>query len=249
MASPPQTAFSRLSQSASFVSTHASSEACKSREENRGVPASSSGKEAGRACWSCGDVKPSFCFLCKRCNKVQPPEYAVSDGKYVCHYELLGMMPPRFDVDTQQLDANYRELMMALHPDKHGASTPAEQEFVSTHSANLSEAHRVLKDPVKRASYLLELLGMPGLQEEERVSDMSLMMEMLEADETVEEAEGPSDPQLLEVHSRYQQRFEEARDGLYDLFRRERFDLVKESLLRLQMYQRLLNRIKERGVS
>ncbi len=74
------------------------------------------------------------------------------------HFELFGL-PARFRLDVPVLDAAYRRLQSDVHPDRHADATDEARRIAAQSSARVNEAYRALKDPVRRAQYLLHLHG------------------------------------------------------------------------------------------
>jgi molecular chaperone HscB len=72
------------------------------------------------------------------------------------HFERLGL-PRGFALDAAALERNYLERSRVVHPD-HTGNDPASLEA----SAALNEAYVVLRDPFRRAEYLLTLAGGPS---------------------------------------------------------------------------------------
>src|SRR5919197_3804638 len=80
------------------------------------------------------------------------------------HFERLGL-PRRFSLDRAALEREYLARSRALHPDYHQLGSSAEQAASVELSAALNEAYTTLKDPFKRAEYLLRLDGGPSAAE------------------------------------------------------------------------------------
>ena len=80
------------------------------------------------------------------------------------HFERLGL-PRRFSLDAAALEREYLARSRALHPDYHQLGSSAEQAASVELSAALNEAYTTLKDPFKRAEYLLKLEGGPSASE------------------------------------------------------------------------------------
>ena len=74
------------------------------------------------------------------------------------HFELFGL-PARFRLDEAVLDAAYRKLQSDVHPDHHAHAGDEARRVAAQSSARVNEAYRALKDPVRRAQYVLELHG------------------------------------------------------------------------------------------
>jgi molecular chaperone HscB len=94
------------------------------------------------------------------------------------HFQRLGL-PRRFSLDAAALEREYLARSRALHPDYHQLGSSAEQAASVELSAALNEAYATLKDPFKRAEYLMRLEGGPSASE---LKDMpaEFLEEMLE---------------------------------------------------------------------
>ena len=80
------------------------------------------------------------------------------------HFDRLGL-PRRFALDAAAVEREYLARSRALHPDYHRLGSSAEQAASTELSAGLNEAYTTLKDPFKRAEYLLKLEGGPSAGE------------------------------------------------------------------------------------
>ena len=70
------------------------------------------------------------------------------------HYERLGL-PGRFSVDPAELERAYLARSREVHPDYHALSGDRDE----SESAALNEAYSTLKDPFRRAEYLLNMMS------------------------------------------------------------------------------------------
>src|SRR3954468_17799076 len=99
------------------------------------------------------------------------------------HFERLGL-PRRFSLAADELERNYLARSRDVHPDFAGESAMEE-------SSRLNEAYATLRDPFRRAEYLLQLLGGPRAAEVS-AAPPEFLEEMMELRERVEEV--TSDP-------------------------------------------------------
>ncbi len=76
------------------------------------------------------------------------------------HFERLGV-PRRFVLDQDDIDKQYLARSRALHPDFHQLGASSERQASMELTAQLNEAYATLKDPFRRAEYLLQLEGGP----------------------------------------------------------------------------------------
>ena len=74
------------------------------------------------------------------------------------YFELFGL-PVGFLVDGQELAVRYRELQKVVHPDRFAAAGEQSQRLSLQSATLVNEAYATLKDPLKRAQYLLTLNG------------------------------------------------------------------------------------------
>src|SRR5207247_4503444 len=80
------------------------------------------------------------------------------------HFERLGL-PRRFLLDQAEIERQYLARSRALHPDFHQLGSSGEQSASLELTARLNEAYTVLRDPFKRAEYLMSLEGGPSAGE------------------------------------------------------------------------------------
>jgi molecular chaperone HscB len=108
------------------------------------------------------------------------------------HFERLGL-PPRFAVDVAEVERRYLAQSRQVHPDFHTQGATAEQRASMELTAALNEGYATLKQPFRRAEYLLGLLGGPSAAEH-REMDPAFLEEMLELRMEIEELR--TDPDL-----------------------------------------------------
>lgn len=103
------------------------------------------------------------------------------------YYSLFGL-PERFAMDVTQLDTAYRQVQAQVHPDRFANRSEAERRVAMQWATLANEAHRVLRNPLPRARYLLERKGVSV--EAERNTNMSpaFLMQQIEWRESVDEA-------------------------------------------------------------
>jgi molecular chaperone HscB len=93
-------------------------------------------------------------------------------------FERLGL-PRRFSLTLADVEREYIARSRVLHPDGHRLGSSAEQAASTELSAGLNEAYTTLKDPFRRAEYLLQLEGGPTAGELKDVPP-EFLEEMLE---------------------------------------------------------------------
>jgi len=109
------------------------------------------------------------------------------------YFELFGM-PVSFSIDTGFLMQRYRELQQTVHPDRYANASEHERRLSLQYATHINEALRVLKDPLERARYLLQLKGVLWDDEQTTLSDPAFLMQQMELRESLEEVREQPDP-------------------------------------------------------
>ncbi|MGH7229876.1 MAG: Fe-S protein assembly co-chaperone HscB [Nitrospiraceae bacterium] len=100
-------------------------------------------------CWHCQSEVTGE-YFCEQCVKVQPV------SKELDYFACLGL-PRALNIDAEKLEGKFYELSRSFHPDFYQNKTQTEQAISLKNSALLNTAYRTLKDPIRRAEYLLQL--------------------------------------------------------------------------------------------
>lgn len=108
------------------------------------------------------------------------------------HFDIFGL-PVAFDVDTVLLAERYRDLQRAVHPDRFASATDRERREAVQRAANINEAFQVLKSPLQRARYLLQLKGIDFDDQKDTSFDSCFLMEQIELREALAEIKGDPD--------------------------------------------------------
>ena len=77
------------------------------------------------------------------------------------HFARLGI-PRLFFVDLAELERQYLARSREVHPDYHQLGSSVEQRASLESSSALNEAYVILRDPFRRAEYLLQLERRPA---------------------------------------------------------------------------------------
>lgn len=132
-------------------------------------------------CWSCKGPVSTRALFCSVCGAVQGP------GP-VDHFGRLGMVPT-FDLDLDRLEQQYFGFQRRLHPDRFAAKSARERALSQAQATSLNEAYETLKDPLKRAAYMLDMLGHKvDMTACGTINDPQLLMEQMEKREAIAEA-------------------------------------------------------------
>jgi molecular chaperone HscB len=103
------------------------------------------------------------------------------------HFERLGL-PRRFRLDAAELELNYLVKSREVHPDFTGNDPAGMRE-----SAAVNDAYSTLRDPFRRAEYLLTIEGGPAANDV-RQMPAAFLQEMLDVRMRIEEIKQIRDP-------------------------------------------------------
>jgi molecular chaperone HscB len=163
--------------------------------------------------------------FCESCGKVQPPAP-------VDYFTFFGL-PRKLNLDVAALDKEFYLLSRKLHPDLNARAGTQEQEWSLQQSSLLNDAHRTLKDPIKRTQYLLKLEGVELEEQSKSATEQArssgeikkqivppdLLEEVFELNMQLEELRtqkkmGEDDPALIEEIGRQKLELEEKHEAL-----------------------------------
>jgi molecular chaperone HscB len=179
--------------------------------------------EETQSCWSCGTMRALH--FCEACGKVQPPAP-------VDYFAFFGL-PRKLNIDIAALDKDFYELSRKLHPDLNARAGSEEQQWSLQQTSMLNDAHRTLKDPIKRTQYLLKLEGVELEEQSKSATEQAratgqakkqivppdLLEEVFELNMKLEELRGmkkagEDDPALIEEVGRQKLELEEKQESL-----------------------------------
>lgn len=164
------------------------------------------------------------------------------------HFDLFNLAPS-VDLDVKALEDLHRKLALETHPDRLAAGADARtRRLAAEKSAALNEAVKVLRDPVKRAFYVLELKGVK-LDTEHAAAQLKMPMtflaEIMERREALEAARAAKDlpgaqAMAKEITDHKHQSLAQAQDAL----RRDDVPAAAQSLGRVRYYSRFLEEVE-----
>jgi molecular chaperone HscB len=200
---------------------------------------------ANRTCWQCGQSVDKSLF-CPHCKTLQPPP---SD------YYILLSLDRKLNLNTAELQARFYELSRQLHPDRFMRKPEAERQYSLDASSILNDAYRTLKDPVKRAQYVLSQEGFEIGEQRSKDVPPELLEEVFELNMALEEMRSGDDsarPQLESAETNFVKMLSEADHQLeaqfakYDESRdRETLTKIRGTLNRRKYIQNLLDEVHE----
>lgn len=136
------------------------------------------------------------------------------------YFAMFGV-PERLDLDTAQLQARFYERSRQLHPDRFARADVQTRNDSMRASSLLNDGYRTLKDPLRRAEYVLSRYGFDIGQQRSNNVPAELLEEVFELNMALDELRsGDEDarPQLEEARQRFLGLREECDSALSVLF-------------------------------
>lgn len=215
-------------------------------------------------CWKCGtSISPStpsstsstitttttstiplFCVK-QGCNAIQ--EISRSQCNY---FTLFNIKNTSFAIDEKQLEHVFKDLQKVFHPDKYATKSNEEKHISSVNSSLINEAYQVMKSPIERARYILNLNNIKILDEEnktydkEKVLDPLLMIEMFEIREKIEEAADDNN-ELLLLQNDLEMKIQKVNTDLQDSLQNKNLSALTNAAVRLKYLSKALDEVNE----
>lgn len=163
-------------------------------------------------------------------------------NEFGADYFALYELPAAFRIDEALLDQRYIELQTRVHPDRFAGRGETEKRLSLQWATRANEAYQVLKKPLLRAIYLLQLAGYDLGSENNRLMPNDFLMEQMEWREAVAEARAAREHhQLALLHHRLQRDIRQRYDELASLFDdRRNLEQSADRVRRLMFLERLL---------
>ncbi|KAF1028792.1 MAG: Co-chaperone protein HscB [Burkholderia plantarii] len=114
------------------------------------------------------------------------------------HFDLFHL-PVRFALDASALDAAYRTVQAQVHPDRFAAAGDAQKRIAMQWATRANEAYQTLRDPLKRAIYLLSLRDVDVGAENNTAMEPAFLMQQMEWREALEDAAGAKNVDALDA--------------------------------------------------
>lgn len=109
------------------------------------------------ACWVCQTSLSGRAAFCHDCGTIQP-------SRGLDHFARLGL-ERRFDVERDVLDGRYTALVRIFKAERLSSKGPRQKQLASDQLSAVEEAYAELRCPVRRATYMLSLLGEAAVED------------------------------------------------------------------------------------
>jgi molecular chaperone HscB len=116
------------------------------------------------------------------------------------YYELLGI-PRSLNLSLDELQRRYYALSRELHPDRFMQKPEAERQRALDISSTVNDAYRTLKDPVRRAYYLLAQEGFEIGEQRSKDVPPELLEEVFELNMALEEMRAGDDSARSQIEA------------------------------------------------
>lgn len=159
------------------------------------------------------------------------------------YFDLLAI-PLGFPLDITALERAYFAKQREFHPDRQTGKTPAEKQKAILASMEVNTAYHTLKDPLKRAGYLLELQGIRvNTDGKDTVKPTpELLMEMMTLREEVAECQSLTALEKLESHATREHTH--CLQTLADSFQKNDLQTAAMGALRLRYLEKLREELR-----
>ena len=117
------------------------------------------------------------------------------------YYEFFGL-PRKLSVDTDDLQRRFYSLSREFHPDRSARKSAEDQQYALDATAILNDGYRVLRDPIKRAEYLLAQEGFDIGEQRSKDVPPELLEEVFELNMLLEET--PDRGELEHAREKFQ---------------------------------------------
>jgi len=162
------------------------------------------------------------------------------------YFELFGL-PVDFQIDETLMHDNHQKLQLVFHPDRFINGTEQEKRLAVQKAAWINEAYEILKDPVKRARYMLEVGGLELNDDHETTGDTAFLMEQIELREEMDQCRSCTDPMRCCDHitGKLDQRSKEYSTDFESFYEKGELEEAKQVSKKMQFVQRILEQIDE----
>lgn len=200
---------------------------------------SNSGSHKSLISSSTSSVGSFFCPACK-CGQLQIREDVFCcrlcpNRQEIDFFALLGL-PRVYSVKIEEAEDHFRNLQKTAHPDRLDEETA--KKLPEGFSSLLNKAIRVIRSPTERAMHLLYLLDGCSIPEGEITSDSALLLEMMEANEEVEDC-GKNKECLERQSQEIKERLSVCDSQLRTLFTQREYKAVRKVCEKMHYLERI----------
>ena len=125
------------------------------------------------------------------------------------YFEIFGLTAS-FSVELNALTTTYQTIQKTVHPDRFAHASAQEQLLAAKKSTLVNDAYQTLKNPLKRAEYLLSLRGVEMPNEQASFGDTMFLMRQMELREMLDDIQhaGDQNQALLDASEELDKEYE-----------------------------------------
>jgi molecular chaperone HscB len=132
-----------------------------------------------------------------------PPRAAAAERPLPAEYFRFFDLPEHLNIDLADLEKRYYSLSRKWHPDGYARKSEAERNEAEQNTALLNDAYRTLKDPIRRAEYILSENGLAAAQQSAPPDLLEEVFELNMALEEIRDGDTSVRPQLEEAQQKF----------------------------------------------
>ena len=161
------------------------------------------------------------------------------------YFQLFGIAES-FVVDLPALADRYRQLQSENHPDRFANADESERIKAVQFTSLVNQAYDTLKQPMKRAGYLLQLRGVDPEKVSQADLGMELLMEQMQLREALEELPGDESalPELEMLKKQASEKMRQREDEFSSLIAAEDIDSARRLFHEMQFMHKLIKEIE-----
>jgi len=156
------------------------------------------------------------------------------------YFELFDLETSFFISDSNLKDS-YRREIARFHPDKFASKTDSEKLQALQNTSLLNTAFEMIKSPLNRASYLLNLNGVDPFDEKDTAMDHDFLISQIELREELEVIESKTDTgKLDDFIDRIESHVQSKVESISNAFKGNSDTLeIKKDVRELKFYEQL----------
>jgi molecular chaperone HscB len=155
------------------------------------------------------------------------------------NYFELFQLPVTFSIDLDDLASRYFELQKISHPDRYVGSSDQEQRLAVQWAMQINEAYQNLRDPLKRAIYLLKQSGVDLVENPQM--NPAFLIEQIEFREEIDSIEDDSEgaEQLDQLIQSISQQIAELQQQFVTAYGAGKLDQAQQGVYEMQFMAKL----------
>lgn len=153
-------------------------------------------------------------------------------------------LPIQFEVDLEELEEKYLKFQREFHPDAISYKSDKEQLVAIQNSSFINQAYNILKNPIKRAIYLLSLKGIKIDDDHNSIKpDNQTLILIMKIREEIEEAKNIDE--IKNIKKLIKKDIASCLEKVKDLLNKEDYKKGGKEAIKLQYLNKILIDLKK----